>query len=99
MRVFPVNRRRFLSVLLAIFLFSDFAFGKTAGQSEFVDIKSVDRSILVELQANARLSRNPGVVASFSRALTEGLTAQQSDEEFDAALDAAVSSIFAASNT
>jgi fructose-bisphosphate aldolase class I len=50
-------------------------------------------------EANARLSRNPGVVASFSRALTEGLSAQQSDEEFDAALDAAVSSIFAASNT
>jgi fructose-bisphosphate aldolase, class I len=50
-------------------------------------------------EANARLSRNHGVVASFSRALTEGLTAQQSDEEFDAALDAAVSSIFAASNT
>jgi fructose-bisphosphate aldolase class I len=50
-------------------------------------------------EANARLSRNPGVVASFSRALTEGLSAQQSDEEFDAALDAAVSSIFAASTT
>ncbi|MDQ1507742.1 MAG: fructose-bisphosphate aldolase, class [Actinomycetota bacterium] len=50
-------------------------------------------------EANARLSRNPGVVASFSRALTEGLSAQQSDEEFDAALDAAISSIFAASNT
>jgi fructose-bisphosphate aldolase class I len=50
-------------------------------------------------EANARLSRNPGVVASFSRALTEGLTAQQSDEEFDAALEGAVSSIFAASNS
>jgi len=50
-------------------------------------------------EANARLSRNPGVVASFSRALTEGLTAQQSDDEFDAALDASVGSIFAASNT
>ncbi|HZQ80061.1 MAG TPA: fructose bisphosphate aldolase [Acidimicrobiia bacterium] len=50
-------------------------------------------------EANTRLSRNPGVVASFSRALTEGLTAQQSDEEFDAALDASVGSIFAASNT
>jgi fructose-bisphosphate aldolase class I len=50
-------------------------------------------------EANARLSRNAGVVASFSRALTEGLSAQQSDEEFDAALDDAVSSIFAASNT
>lgn len=50
-------------------------------------------------EANARLSRNRGVVASFSRALTEGLTAQQSDEEFDALLDASVSSIFAASKT
>jgi fructose-bisphosphate aldolase class I len=39
------------------------------------------------------------VVASFSRALTEGLSAQQSDEEFDAALDDAVNSIYAASNT
>jgi fructose-bisphosphate aldolase class I len=50
-------------------------------------------------EANARLSRQPGVVASFSRALTEGLTAQQSDEEFDAALDKSVGSIFAASST
>jgi fructose-bisphosphate aldolase, class I len=50
-------------------------------------------------EANARLSRNPGVVASFSRALTEGLSAQQSDDEFDATLDKAVSSIFAASKT
>jgi fructose-bisphosphate aldolase class I len=50
-------------------------------------------------EANARLSRNPGVVASFSRALTEGLTAQQSDQEFDTALGASVSSIFAASTT
>jgi len=39
------------------------------------------------------------VIASFSRALTEGLTAQQSDEEFDAALDAAIASIFDASRT
>ena len=50
-------------------------------------------------EANARLSRNPGVVASFSRALTEGLTAQQSDDEFDALLDESVGSIFAASKT
>ena len=50
-------------------------------------------------EANARLSRNRGVVASFSRALTEGLSAQQSDEEFDAALDTAVDSIFTASST
>jgi fructose-bisphosphate aldolase class I len=49
--------------------------------------------------ANARLARNHGVVASFSRALTEGLSAQQSDAEFDAALDAAIESIFEASRT
>ena len=50
-------------------------------------------------EANERLARNPGVVASFSRALTEGLTAQQSDDEFDAALDASIKSIFEASLT
>jgi fructose-bisphosphate aldolase, class I len=48
-------------------------------------------------EANARLSRNAGVVASFSRALTEGLSAQQSDDEFDAALDEAIQSIYEAS--
>ncbi len=50
-------------------------------------------------EANARLSRNTGVIASFSRALTEGLSAQQSDAEFDAALDASIQSIFEASRT
>jgi fructose-bisphosphate aldolase class I len=50
-------------------------------------------------EANARLARNPGVVASFSRALTEGLSAQQNDDEFDAALDAAIKSIYEASIT
>ncbi|WP_343237169.1 fructose bisphosphate aldolase [Xanthomonas sp. XNM01] len=49
--------------------------------------------------ANARLAKNPGVVASFSRALTEGLSAQQSDAEFDQALDAAIESIYRASIT
>ncbi len=48
-------------------------------------------------EANARLSRQKGVIASFSRALTEGLSAQQSDEEFDTALDAAVQGIYDAS--
>jgi len=48
-------------------------------------------------EAGALLARNPGVIASFSRALTEGLTAQQTDAEFDAALDASIGSIFAAS--
>jgi fructose-bisphosphate aldolase class I len=50
-------------------------------------------------EANARLARNHGVVASFSRALAEGLTAQQSDAEFNATLDATIASIFAASRT
>jgi len=48
-------------------------------------------------EANARLARNPGVIASFSRALTEGLTAQLSEGEFDAALDASIKSIYEAS--
>jgi fructose-bisphosphate aldolase class I len=48
-------------------------------------------------EANAKLAKNPGVIASFSRALTEGLSAQQSDAEFDKALDTAIQSIFEAS--
>lgn len=47
--------------------------------------------------ANAKLSRNKGIIASFSRALTEGLSAQQSDAEFNAALGSAIESIYAAS--
>jgi len=49
--------------------------------------------------ANKILARNHGVIASFSRALTEGLTAQQSDAEFNQALDGAIESIFQASKT
>lgn len=48
-------------------------------------------------EANEKLARNPDVIASFSRALTEGLRADQSDEEFNAALDEAIGSIYAAS--
>lgn len=47
--------------------------------------------------ANARLARNPGLIASFSRALLEGLTDQQSDEEFHATLDVSVEEIYRAS--
>jgi fructose-bisphosphate aldolase, class I len=50
-------------------------------------------------EANARLSRNHGVIASFSRALTEGLSVQQSDEDFDARLNDSIASIFEASIT
>jgi fructose-bisphosphate aldolase class I len=50
-------------------------------------------------EANRRLARNNGMSASFSRALAEGLKAQQSDKEFNAALDASIESIYRASIT
>lgn len=49
--------------------------------------------------ADERLARNHGLIASFSRALTEGLRRQQSDEEFDRTLDASIASIYRASTT
>jgi fructose-bisphosphate aldolase class I len=48
-------------------------------------------------EANRRLAENRGVIASFSRALTEGLSARQSDDDFDAMLDATIQSIYDAS--
>jgi fructose-bisphosphate aldolase class I len=48
-------------------------------------------------EANAKLARNPGVIASFSRALTEGLSAQQDDAAYNQALDASIESIYRAS--
>ena len=50
-------------------------------------------------ESNAKLARNNGVIASFSRALTEGLSAKQSDAEFDALFDATIQGIYDASNT
>jgi fructose-bisphosphate aldolase, class I len=50
-------------------------------------------------EGNKRLRRNHGVVASFSRALVEGLSAQQSDAEYNALLNTSIQSIFEASNT
>jgi fructose-bisphosphate aldolase class I len=50
-------------------------------------------------EANRRLARQKNMVASFSRALTEGLTAQQTEAQFDTALDAAIESIYQASRT
>ncbi|KGM13976.1 fructose bisphosphate aldolase [Cellulomonas bogoriensis] len=49
--------------------------------------------------ANARLARNPGLIASFSRALLDGLSADQDDDQFDKALDAAIEPIYQASLT
>jgi len=50
-------------------------------------------------EANERLARNHGLIASFSRALAEGLSAQQTDEEFDAMLSSSIDSIYKASLT
>ena len=50
-------------------------------------------------EANERLARNPGLIASFSRALLDGLTVQQDDAQFDATLKASIASIYAASMT
>ena len=50
-------------------------------------------------EGNDRLRRNHGLVASFSRALVEGLSAQQSDTQFDAMLDTAIQSIYESSIT
>ncbi len=72
--------------------------------AELVDHPQVLRVVALSggydrAEANRRLSENNGVVASFSRALSQGLTAQQTPQEFDSALDASVASIYAASNT
>lgn len=53
----------------------------------------------VRQEANQRLSDNTGMIASFSRALSEGLNANQTDEEFDATIDASIESIYRASST
>ena len=50
-------------------------------------------------EANARLGRNNGMIASFSRALSEGLNAKQTDDEFNSMLDSSIQSIFDASKT
>ena len=71
--------------------------------SEIVDHPNVARVVALSggysrEEANRRLAANKGVTASFSRALTEGLSAQQSDAEFDKTLDESIQSIFEASN-
>jgi fructose-bisphosphate aldolase class I len=72
--------------------------------SEFVSHPKVLRVVALSGgysrdEANRLLAENPGVIASFSRALTEGLSAQQSDAEFNATLDATIQSIYDASIT
>ena len=72
--------------------------------SEFVKHPKVLRVVALSggysrEEANDRLRRNHGVIASFSRALAEALSAQQSDAEFNATLDKSIQDIFEASNT
>jgi fructose-bisphosphate aldolase class I len=50
-------------------------------------------------EANSRLTENNGMIASFSRALSEGLSAKQSDAEFDATMDSSIESIYQASKS
>ncbi|GGF68007.1 fructose bisphosphate aldolase [Alteromonas lipolytica] len=71
---------------------------------ELVDHKNVIKVVALSGgysrdDANAKLAENHGMIASFSRALTEGVSAKQTDEEFEAALDAAIESIYQASLT
>lgn len=71
---------------------------------EFVEHPRVVRVLALSgghsrAQATARLARNHGMIASFSRALTEGLSIDQTDDEFDAVLDEAIGSIADASRT
>lgn len=70
----------------------------------FIEHPSVLRVVALSggysrVEANERLARNPGLIASFSRALTEGLRVDQTPEEFDALLDASIQSIYDASIT
>ena len=51
-----------------------------------------------QTEANEKLARNHGMIASFSRALTEGLTADQTDDEFNAVLSKSIQNISEASN-
>jgi fructose-bisphosphate aldolase class I len=72
--------------------------------AEFVSHPKVVRVVALsggytQREGNDRLRRNHGVVASFSRALVEGLSARQSDDEYNAVLEASIQGIFEASLT
>jgi fructose-bisphosphate aldolase, class I len=76
----------------------DNLYAECVGHSKVLRVVALSGGYTRE-EGNNRLRRNHGVVASFSRALVEGLSAQQSDAEFNALLDASIQSIFEASNT
>ncbi len=76
----------------------DDLYGEFVGHPKVVRVVALSGGYTRE-EGNRRLRRNHGVVASFSRALVEGLSAQQSDAEYNARLDASIESIYDASNT
>jgi fructose-bisphosphate aldolase class I len=95
------NRKSALSQCISV---PDIAASAVRFYSDLIAHPKVTRVVALsggfsQSDADARLARNPGLVASFSRALVEGLTAQQSDAEFDEALAASVNAIYAASVT
>jgi len=73
-------------------------YANCVGHPKVVKVVALSGGYTLE-EANRRLRRNHGIVASFSRALAEGLSAQQSDAEYNALLGATIQSIFEASNT
>jgi fructose-bisphosphate aldolase class I len=77
---------------------SDGFYGELVGHRNVVRVVALSGGY-ERADANDRLARNPGVIASFSRALTEGLSAQQSDDDFNATLDGSIKTIFEASIT
>ena len=73
-------------------------YANCVGHPKVVKVVALSGGYTLE-EANSRLRRNHGIVASFSRALVEGLSAQQADAEYNVRLDATIQSVFAASNT
>jgi fructose-bisphosphate aldolase, class I len=89
----PVNQRVMLKLTLPE---KDDFYADCVSHPNVVSVVALSGGY-TQQQANDRLRRNHGIVASFSRALLEGLSAQQSDAEFNAVLDASIQSIFEAS--
>ena len=82
----------------------DYRNGKTKGYSDIMEDPHVVRVVALSggysrEEANERLSRSPGLIASFSRALSEGLSAKQTEGEFDRMLAQSIKEIYEASIT
>jgi fructose-bisphosphate aldolase class I len=91
----PGERRVILKLTLPD---HDDFYGEFVGNPKVLRVLALSGGYTRE-QADDRLARNHGVIASFSRALLESLRVTQSAQEFDATLDASIASIVRASNT